>query len=248
MRHYPVVVFLILFTRSLLGHAEPGGEYVVDEVVDPWVPAPGAPPPDLPPAPEGNRPELARRPAEIGAGFGVTLPLCSDRFGSATRCSNTERGKTVGFTALWRSTPAFAWGVYGEVTRFELRGPSSSRGKTDALVAGVLGRVYLFDSGKLDPWVELGLGGGVVAAMSADEIGLVEHTSRRTGFSTRIGAGFDFLVSARLRLGPVIDYDRVLSQRQRSCTGRDCRDRGLGRVDEGLTFGLGMTLSLGSPM
>lgn len=250
MRLAPVALVFAAIALTSAVRAETHDPFLLsDEVINPWeAPGPGAPPPDAAPAPEGNPEELPRRPAEFATSVGFTLPLCSKRFASVSRCPNTAFGRTAGLSALWRASPAFAWGFYGEFTRYELDGPGEVRGRANALGGGVVGRVYLFDSGKFEPWVELGLGGGAVRAVSLGAGGVPDGTTRRAGFSTRLAAGFDVLLGQHVRLGPVVDYDRVLARRQYECVTGNCRGKEFGRIDEGLTFGMSLTVALGAPL
>lgn len=115
----------------------------------PWVPGEALPEPPSPAeAPRASLvpgPEHARRPYSFGVGF-ATLPF---------ECLASEHacGSGAQFASLaWRIVPHFAWTVALE--RTDLRAG-------DRYYAALGARVFAYEQGALDPFLELNLGGEV---------------------------------------------------------------------------------------
>src|SRR6187399_587451 len=150
------------------------------------------PPPlrDDEPLPWPRAPELARSPVELLPAFRVSLPLCND--GSA-RDGCDAPGPALGgeLATLYRPTPYFAFGASASyaVAQGSLSGAPLSA-KTLAL--GVSARVYLLESGALDPYLEALIGWGSLTTTLTPPGGLAQSESA-FGPLGRTGGGIDWL-------------------------------------------------------
>ena len=176
--------------------------------------APHAPPPAIvlrtPPPPELAPPEYARRPVELTSEFLLGYPNCSDGSTNDARCAGLGPGAGFGASALWRVSPYFAFGGTLDVLGFAFNPPDRTRlrsGSAGGLFYGVLGRVYFADHGLVDPYLELGLGGGADRT-SARETGDVKYSETAVGAAVRIGGAVEFYLSRHLRVGPAFDWTR----------------------------------------
>lgn len=191
----------------------------------PALPPPGLPPPAPPPAP----PEIVRRPVELVPQLGIALPGCSSTSVPDDRCEGVQAGPTFGFAAFWRVSPYFAWGGGFDVAGFRYEPPESaglSETQAGGAWIGLLGRVYLLTEGSLDPYLQLGLGGGALGTSGREPTGdTYEETG--AGPALQLGGGIDFILSRRLKLGPALTYTRVLVDKIRRCRAGgdgDCTD------------------------
>jgi opacity protein-like surface antigen len=210
------VVLVVLSTGEL--NARP------QQRTPPPPPPPGmAPPPPLPPASS-----IARRPVELVPTLGLAFPSCASGAQSDDRCVGVEGGLTFGFSAFWRVTPHFAWGGGFDIAGFRYAPPDYVGLKdTQAGAAwiGLLGRLYLTGEGSLDPYLQLGLGGGALGTAGTEPGGdTFEETG--AGPALQIGGGVDFVLSPRIKLGPALSYTHVFVDKIRRCPsgGGDCSD------------------------
>ncbi len=134
-----------------------------------------APPPPIvlaaPPPPELPAAEYSRRPFEFTAELALGLPSCADGSTDNRRCAGISAGLGGGGTLLWRPTAYFAFGGTLDVQRFAFDpGPGSelAPSRASGYFAGVLGRVYVFERGLVEPYLELGLGSGGVATRASE--------------------------------------------------------------------------------
>lgn len=131
-----------------------------------------------------------------------------------------------GFQVLWRFIPYFAWGGGFEIEGFRYQPPSSlhlSNTSSAAVFLGLLGRAYFLESGPLDPYLQLGLGGGALGT-SADQNG-VSYQETGAGPAIQIGGGIDFFLSRRIKLGPSLSWTRVFVDKLRRCeSSSNCVD------------------------
>jgi hypothetical protein len=183
-------------------------------------PAPGLPPPgSVPPPRPRPGPEHGRRAVELFPEAGLVAPLCHHGSQGNDRCDGVQSGATVGASALWRVSPYFAWGGAIDVTGFRYQPPPrlGLRGASAAAVfVGLLGRGYVARDGPVDPYVELGLGGGALGRGFRDRDGL-GYDETGAGPALRLGAGADFYVGPRIRLGPALDWTALLVDKIRRC-------------------------------
>jgi hypothetical protein len=98
-----------------------------------------------------------------------------------------------------------------------------------------VGRVYLFESGAFDPYLELGLGYAVDRAEGA--------RAGSHGPSARAGGGLDWVIVSPLRLGAHAAYRERVEWPSRPCAA-GCR----ARLEGGLLAGLALTLAWGDPL
>jgi hypothetical protein len=84
---------------------------------------------------------------------------------------------------------------------------------------GALGRVYLLESGRLEPYLELWIGGGTQQTHALDLSGeRLERAS--TGLGGRVGGGVDFYLGDHFRLGPSIAMARFFTDKVQACPKR----------------------------
>lgn len=196
----------------------------------PWYgPAPAPPPPGgapPPPLPEGPSSAYARRPVELIPELGIAFPHCAAGTVSSDRCDGVKGGIALGFSALWRVSPWFAWGGGLQIAGFGYQPPDRLHlhdTSAGAVSLDVIGRVYFLDEGSIDPYVQLRLGGGALLTTYSDTAN-DQFQDTGAGPSVAVGGGFDFFLSRRLRLGPSIDYTGVFVDKIRHCQGSTCAD------------------------
>ncbi len=202
--------------------------------------------------------EPARRAAEIVPGLGFGTPFCSEGRVASDRCEGLGTGVRIGVAAFWRVTPHLAWGGGLEFMGFGVEPPKGlelDRGAGGSIFLGLLGRYYFLDSGALDPFVSLGLGGAALGTSLAER-GPTGETARyeetAAGPAIRLGAGLDFFLSPSLRLGPHAAYAKLFTDRIRRCSADrqdDCIDRSTrdyGYLDSYLELTVALTVQLGT--
>jgi len=217
--------------------------------------APYAPPPAIvlrtPPPPELAPPEYARRPFELAPEFMLGFPSCSDDSGNDTRCAGLGPGVGFGVTGLWRVSPYFAVGGTVSALGFHVDPPAAAQLRdagASGLFYGLLGRVYFADHGPIEPYLELGLGGGdnQTRAREADD---VRYTETATGGAVRVGGAVEFYLGRHVRLGPAFDWTRFrVRQVQRCDDAATCVDLDPNTNGHGVgfsTLSLRLTILLG---
>jgi hypothetical protein len=187
-------------------------------------PGPALPPPPLPAPPP---PEYARRPIELIPELGLSLPVCASGSVSDQNCDGVRTGGGVGIQVLWRFIPYFAWGGGFEIEGFRYQPPSSlglSGTSSAAVFLGLLGRAYFLDEGALDPYLQMGLGGGALG--TSFKLDGASYQETGAGPAVQIGGGLDFFLSRRVKLGPSITWTRVFVDKLRRCgpNSSDCVD------------------------
>lgn len=188
-----------------------------------------APPPPIilsrPPAPELPAPEYARRPFELTSELLLGFPSCTEGSSDNQRCDGLSAGPGLGVSALWRPSPYFAFGGTFSASGFVWR-PEPSSGLAEASAGGqffgLLGRVYFYDHGRVEPYLELGLGSGSLGT-SAREAG-AQYRERASGVALYTGGGLEFYLSRHVRLGPAFDWTRFRVQRLERCGEARCID------------------------
>lgn len=171
------------------------------------------PPPlrDDEPLPWPRAPELARSPVELLPAFRVSLPLCS---GASVRDPCAAQGPALGgeLATLYRPTPYFAFGASASysVAHGSLSGAPLSAKK---LALGVSARVYLLESGELDPYLEALLGWGSLTTTLAPP-GRPDQDDSAFGPLGRTGGGIDWMLSPRLKLGATAGLDVLLLEQR----------------------------------
>jgi hypothetical protein len=208
-------------------------------------PAPSGVVLERPPAPPREEPEQARRLWELVPELGLALPSCRKR---AESCGGIRPGLDVGITGLYRPMPYFAFGVSAHFDAFSL-GRSRSADVLEASTSffGVAGRVYAFESGAFDPYLELALGGGSLETSGVDARGRV-GTHVDFAPAARVAAGLDFALGSWLRLGPVFAVSEYAPRTASVCGAGGCVSRSAERaaLPRGSTsFGFRLSLSAG---
>jgi hypothetical protein len=170
--------------------------------------APGAQPAEPAPwqlPPEAELPPYTRRPGEVYLGFGAGNAMCdSDEPDSKCPVSGALVG-TVG--GGWRFHPHLSVGLevaaWGYRVRDEWRGQLAGE-PTDtsltSLYAAVYGRWYWLDRHIADPYLVVGIGGGVFRGEASNAARRYKFTA--TGAVLPLGIGVEWQVVDIFRLGP----------------------------------------------
>jgi opacity protein-like surface antigen len=201
---------------------------------------PAPPPPivlDTPPAPELPPPDYARRPFELTAELLLGLPDCTVGSSYNERSESIAAGPGFGATVLWRPSPFFAFGGTVSALSFGFRpsaGSALAQGSADGHFWGLLGRVYFFDRGLLEPYLELGIGSAGVATRAREADAAYQESS--AGLAVRAGGGIELYLSRHLRLGPAYDWTRFDVQQMRRCGQGRCADLDHARYGHGVGF------------
>jgi hypothetical protein len=204
---------------------------------------PIAPPPAIvlgaPPPPELAPLEYARRPFEVTPELLLGFPNCSEGTVSNARCDGLGAGAGLGLTALWRASPYVAFGGTVNALGFEFHPPASSQlrdSSAGGLFYGLLGRVYFADHGAVEPYLELGIGGGADRT-SARATNDVKYADTASGGALRVGGGVEFYLGHHLRLGPALDWTRFRVRRLERCdTAQTCVDLDQSSFGHGVGF------------
>ena len=176
------------------------------------------------PAPELPAPELARRPVELSPELLLGFASCADGNADDTRCDGLSAGLGGGGSVLWRVSPYFAVGGTLSVASFGFHPPLSSglhHASAHGSFLGLLGRVYLLDHGPVEPYLELGLGGGSITT-SARESDEVQYDETAAGGALRVGGAIEFYLSGHVRVGPGFDWTRFDVAHVNRCDGPSC--------------------------
>lgn len=173
------------------------------------------PPPELPP------PEYPRRPFELAAELVIGLPNCAMGSMYNERCEGVKPGPGLGATALYRPSPYFAIGGTISALNLGFRPAADSQlsgGSADGYFWGLLTRLYCFDHGIFEPYLELGVGSAGLAT-SAREMG-DEYSESSAGLAFRVGGAIEFYLSRHVSLGPAYDWTRFNAHVRRCGQGR----------------------------
>jgi hypothetical protein len=184
--------------------------------------APHSAPLERAPAPLADAPDHPRRQFELGSELGIGLPHCPSNDGVG--CPSFTAGSEVALTLLVRPSPYFAFGVSGRRFAFGLGGSSGAEeAHGSALFFGLAGRAYFLESGLLDPYLELDLGGG---RLDLDVSGPA-RANERVVFApgARSAAGVDFALNSWLRLGTFVALTRFLPTSVAHCEALGCTTR-----------------------
>ena len=251
---------LFALTLFLAARSAAAAGEATDPAYAPWggrgpYPAPGAPPLGRPPPPTTAGSRYFRRPVELIPQLSFAVPACQPGDVSNDRCSGVTWGLGAGFGALWRVAPHFAWGGSFDLAFFgndPPNGGSRTAGAASAWI-GLLGRVYFFDEGSVDPWVQVGFGGAALGTAFEDAS---SEPWRETGAgpALQVGGGLDFFLGPRLRLGPSLLLTRVFVDKISRCHGngeRDCselRKEDHGYLNAVAVLGASLTIMLGDEL
>jgi hypothetical protein len=219
-------------------------------------------PPPLPPGPE-ERPDrepddIPRRRFELAGGASIaaigchgTAPKTAD---IADPCASLSPMNGGYLAVHHRPIPHFSLGILGSMSFFDWStartlGETASEGHARWTYIGLSARGYLFDSGRVDPYVGASVGAGYLS-MTASHEGTSEQLWRAS-FASTGSVGVDVMISAHLRIGPFVEFLWQPGQAAERCTGGVCLDASstLARMPEhALRGGLALTLAAGDEL
>jgi hypothetical protein len=205
-------------------------------------------PPEPSPAPEREPDEHARRSWEIAPRLGLVMPLCRGDQTGLARCESTGSGDGLGLHALWRVAPYVALGVQGDFARFTIDA-DTAEGSARSIWVGAAVRGYFLERGFLDPYAETGFGRGSVDTIY--DVGGTLVSVHGSGAATMVGAGLDFWISSRVKVGPAIAYYWTFLGDVRVCSGAVCSTSNVGStgaVASHANFSVALSLALGPEM
>ena len=208
------------------------------------------PPPlrDEEPRPWPRGPELSRKSVELLPQARVSLPTCQP---GAGRASCDGLGPSVGgeVIALYRPSPYFAFGASAgySVAHGALDNAGSTSAKTLSL--GMVGRVYLLESGAFDPYLEALIGWGSTTTTVAFQPRSNDSDSA-AGPLGRAGGGVDWMLSPSVKLGVTVAFTQLFLARGQSCRAAYCSSGWApgGTVSGGLAAGLELGVLLGDTL
>jgi hypothetical protein len=227
----------------------------------PQEPAPPPPPvptaskiPELPPPPIATHAQHSRHSVELIPELGIGIPECSDGDLNNARCNGMKGGIGIGFEALWRVSPYFAFGADLMLHGFTFE-PKRELGLKDAsagaVFLGLVARGYFLSTGPLDPYAELALGVGALGTQAKEADGNT-YSETAAGPGGRLAVGIDFYLGRHLRLGPALGYGHFFVDKVRRCDDdRDCSDLSsskFGHLNGFWTISGRLSILLGEPM
>jgi hypothetical protein len=203
---------------------------------------------DAGPPPLLRAPEHARRPFAFAPELSLALPLCEGGPG-AEPCAALGPALGGSLSGLYRIYPYFAFGARASYFR-----SSGSAGGESALGGEVIdgaaaGRVYFYESGAFDPYLELDLGYGSLDTSFVDAGGK-RHQLSAFGPTARVSGGLDFVVSESLEVGGSFAFSHLVLASGQRCETTQC-DNGstpYGAAVGALALSLHATLTLGEPL
>lgn len=208
------------------------------------------PPPaeiDPGPPPHARAPTRSRRPVEVAPEARWSLPACGD--GSAgERCRALGAALGGALVALYRPNPYFSFGAGVSYRRSAERHTAEGPLSGNALGIGADARVYLYEEGVFDPYLELHLGYAWLRTALFVEGTRVEEAA--FGPEARVGGGVEFVASSSLRLGGAIGSSHLFLARGERCVERRCIAGGAPGAAALSSFEIGLRASLlfGKPL
>jgi opacity protein-like surface antigen len=208
----------------------------------------------VPPAPRALPSVPTRRSVELVPELALAWPHCASGEASNDRCDGVRGGAGGAFSAFWRFSPYVAAGGGLEIAGFRYEPPAHlnlTSSNAVGVFLGFLGRAYFLDHGSVDPYAQLGIGGGGMGTGGRRAGQHFEETG--AGPALQLGGGVDFFVSSILKLGPSVSYTHVFVDKIRHCEGSsdDCSDISTsqsGHLDSFFTVGVRLTILLGGEM
>lgn len=241
---------LIVASFARIALTEPAGEKSASldgfGFLDEIPPAPR----EMPPAPDREAPEYARKSWEIIPNVGWTLPSCKAVDVGGNTCIGVGSGISFGISGVYRITPHAALGAEVEIAEFGYDSPAA--GVSGASRAGHFGpifRTYFLERGFVDPWVQVGFGMGAASTSYANTRGDLSVTA--SGAAVSAAAGVDFWVTPFLKVGPSVGQQVVFPTEVRVCWNDECSSytaREAGGMRRWLRLGLVATVAFGQEM
>lgn len=194
------------------------------------------------PSPLDDSPELPRRMYQLGPEVGVALPQCAT--GSGNGCAALHAGPELALLALVRPTPHFAFGASARRASFSVS-PDGAGWQTSATASlfALSARVYAFESGRFDPYLELDFGAGSLAVEVRGENARREDVALSPALRSALGV--DVLLNGWLRCGAFVAYSRYFSGSVSACSPLGCSALrvedstiSVGSIALGLTLGV----------
>jgi hypothetical protein len=202
---------------------------------------------DAGPPPLPRAPEHARRPVELASELALSLPTCQSG-AEAERCAALAPALGAGLAALYRQNPYFA---FGAGVSFSRASSAYAGGVLDGetFAVGAVGRVYLYEEGAFDPYLELELGYGSLRTTLVGAGG-ARYEDAAFGPTARVGGGLDFVVMPSLELGAALGFSHLLLERGEECARGRCTAGSApsGAMVGALVLGLRATVLLGKPL
>ncbi len=154
----------------------------------------------------------------------------------------------AGLVGLYRPYPYFSFGAGFSYSRAN---ETYDGGLLDGELfsVGAFGRVYFYEEGVFDPYLELELGyGSLTTTFTSSDGGRSEDSA--FGPLARVGGGLDFLVLPNLELGGSVGFTHLLLDRGEHCNIEVCEQGSApgGAMLGALTVGLRATVALGASL
>jgi hypothetical protein len=202
---------------------------------------------DAGPPPLPRSPEHGRRPVELLSEVGLLLPTCHDDF-FAERCAALAPAVGALLVALHRPNPFFAFGAGVSYSRSSAAREGGVL-EGEFLAVGASGRVYFFEEGAFDPYLELELGYASLKT-TLTEGSVVRREDAAFGPGARVAGGLEFFVLPSLRLGGAFGMSQLLLDHGTACAAGRCVTGGTpsGALVGALGLGLRATVMLGNEL
>jgi len=199
-------------------------------------------------APLLRAPEHARKPVEVVSELTLSLPTC--RSGAESeRCTALDPALGGGLAVLHRPNPYFAFGAALAYSRATTSAHAEGALDGEMFGVGAHGRVYLYETGAFDPYLELELGYGSLRTTLVT-VGGARYEDAAFGPTARVGGGADFVVLPSLELGGAFGFTHLLLERGERCAAERCvaGSAPSGAMVGAVVFGLRATLTVGGPL
>ncbi|HEX6765174.1 MAG TPA: hypothetical protein VF103_06840 [Polyangiaceae bacterium] len=203
---------------------------------------------DAGPPPLLRAPEHARKPFALVPEVSLSLPLCEGGPG-AEPCAALGPAFGGSLTALYRIYPYFAFGARASYFRSKGSVRDASALGGEVFDGAAAGRVYFYEAGAFDPYLELDLGYASLDTSFADASGKRYELSA-FGPTARVSGGLDFVVAESFELGGSFAFSHLLLAKGHRCDTTQC-DNGsapYGAAVGALTLSLHATLTLGDAL
>jgi hypothetical protein len=178
----------------------------------------------------------------------LSLPTCQSG-AAAEPCRALVPAFGAGLVALYRPYPYFSFGAGFSFSRASATHHDDGLLDGELFSVGAFGRVYFYEEGAFDPYLELELGYGSLTTTFTSPSGARAEDSA-FGPVARVGGGLDFAVLTNLELGGAIGFTHLLLERGEHCEVAGCARGGApaGAMLGALAFGLRATVVFGAPL